>query len=93
MSDGTELLSPGDHIRISSSKYPRDPNKPGNLSDYMKVEWVEVKDGVKIIWVGRTQCLTNRVSFCILFTASEDQDAQHEHFKGLNFGQNTDTLR
>jgi len=50
MSNGTETICPGDRIQTNSGQFPRDPNKG---SDYMIVEWVEIKDGVKIIWVRR----------------------------------------
>lgn len=51
MSDGADIIRPGDRIQTQLAGTPDDPRRG---SDYMIVEWVSVrKDGTKVIWVRR----------------------------------------
>ena len=46
MVEGTEVIQPGDKIKISCGQFQ-------HASDIMIVEWVTNKEGVKEIWVHR----------------------------------------
>jgi hypothetical protein len=59
MADGTQLIQPGDRIKISSGQYPNAVKSGPFSTGSMIVEWVEIKDGIKEIWVHRDDTPTS----------------------------------
>ncbi|MDE2106419.1 MAG: hypothetical protein KGL39_54895 [Patescibacteria group bacterium] len=55
MSEFIEQVQAGDRIKITSRHHPSPSKNSPFASCAMIVEWVEVKDGIKEIWVRREE--------------------------------------